>query len=236
MAEAARDKKKYDFLVTSGGTREKIDEARFITNSSTGRLGSLVCDALAALPDCGKIFYVCGIDAARPRTKKAAIVPVSDTASVTDAVKNILSANKVDGIVHAMAVSDYRVKSVKTADGVEVDRGRKISSGKDDLLLALEPAPKIISFFSSLAPDARLAGFKLLCGVTTETLIDAARAVLLENNCAFVIANDKTRIAETEHAALMIDKTGKIAEYRTKEEIADGIARKMDELLRGGTG
>jgi phosphopantothenate-cysteine ligase len=226
--------RKYSFLVTSGGTREAIDEARFITNASTGALGNRICEALSRLPDCKKVFYVCGIGAVRPRSEKAVIVPVSDTASVIAALTDILRDNEVDGIVHAMAVSDYRVKSVRTGEGRELERDRKISSGERELVLVLEAAPKIISLLPRLAPRAHLAGFKLLCGVTTEELIGAARALLQRNACAFVIANDKDFITEAGHRAFMIDKDGSITEYRTKKEIADGIADKMALLLGGG--
>jgi phosphopantothenate-cysteine ligase len=226
--------RKYSFLVTSGGTREAIDEVRFITNASTGTLGSRICEALARLPDCEKVFYVCAPGAVRPCSEKAVIVPVSDTASVMTALTNILRDNEVDGIVHAMAVSDYRVRSVRTGEGRELERGRKISSSRDELILVLEASPKIISLFPRLASRAHLAGFKLLCGVTTEELIEAARALLQKNSCSFVIANDKDTITETGHRAFMIDKDGSITEYRTKKEIADGIADKMALLLRGG--
>ncbi|MDR0684858.1 MAG: phosphopantothenoylcysteine synthase [Spirochaetaceae bacterium] len=225
--------KRYKFLVSSGGTREKIDEARFISNSSTGELGSLAAGALAGAPDCEKVFYVCGIDAARPDTDKAEIIQVSDTDSAAEAVKNILLKNDVDGIVHAMAVSDYRVKSVKTSGGVELERGKKIASGEDDLFLTLEATPKIISLFPRLAPRALLVGFKLLCGVTTETLIDAAYDLLQKNGCAFVVANDKYSITGTSHRAYLIDKNKNITGYSTKKEIAAGIADKMYSTLRG---
>ncbi|MDR2444978.1 MAG: phosphopantothenoylcysteine synthase [Spirochaetaceae bacterium] len=223
--------KKYKFLVSSGGTREKIDEVRSITNSSTGELGRLVCGALAEMPGCEKIFYVCGPDAAHPDTDKADVLPVSDADSAAEAVKNILSKNYVDGIVHAMAVSDYRVKSVKTSGGVELERRQKIASGKDDLLLTLEATPKIISLFSRLAPQAVLVGFKLLCGATKETLIDAAFDLLQKNNCTFVIANDKYFITESSHKAYLIDRNKNITEYHTKKEIAAGIAVKIYSTL-----
>jgi phosphopantothenate-cysteine ligase len=226
--------KKYKFLVTSGGTREKIDEARFITNSSTGELGSLICGALAERPECEKIFYVCGIGAVLPRTDKAEIAPVSDTDSVIDAVKTILSKNDVDGIIHAMAVSDYRVKSIKTKDGAELERSQKISSGEKELVLTLEATPKIISFFPRLSPRAALAGFKMLCGVTKKTLIDSAYELLKKNNCEFVIANDKNFITKTGHTAYLVDKNKNISEYRTKKEIAAGISDKLYSLLNAG--
>jgi phosphopantothenate-cysteine ligase len=229
--EISTGMKKYKFLVSSGGTRERIDEVRSITNSSTGELGSLAADALAERHTCEKIFYVCGIDAARPGTDKAEIIPVSDADSVVKAVKNILQKNHVDGIVHAMAVSDYRVKSVKTGGGAELDRRQKIASGENELVVTLEATPKVISLFSHLAPGALLAGFKLLCGVTKETLIDTAYELLQKNSCAFVIANDKKLITANSHRAFLIDKNKNVCEYGTKKEIADGIADKMYSLL-----
>lgn len=223
--------KKYKFLVSSGGTREKIDEARFITNSSTGELGSLICRALAGRIECEKIFYVCGIGAALPGTGKTEIIRVSDTDSTIEAVKNILSNNAVDGIFHAMAVSDYRVKSIQTKDGAELYRGKKINSSENEIILTLEATPKIISLFSLLAPQALLAGFKLLCGVSKKTLLDAAYELLQKNKCAFVIANDKNFITETGHRAYLVDKDKNIIEYGAKKEIAAGAADKMYFLL-----
>jgi phosphopantothenate-cysteine ligase len=226
--------KKHRFLVTSGGTREKIDEARYITNMSTGELGRLVCEALSRLDTCEKIFYLCGIGAARPRGgSKAEIIPVTDTASVMDAVKGVLLGNKIDAVIHAMAVSDYRVKSVRTAGGIELDRGQKISSAESELVIVLEPAPKIISVFPELAPRALLVGFKLLCGASDEALIEAAYGLLQKNNCSFVIANDKNSITQTGHRAFLIDKNRNITEYGSKNEIADGIALKINALLNG---
>ena len=35
-------------LITSGGTREYIDAARFITNMSTGRTGRIIAERFAA--------------------------------------------------------------------------------------------------------------------------------------------------------------------------------------------
>ncbi|MDR1363977.1 MAG: phosphopantothenoylcysteine synthase [Spirochaetaceae bacterium] len=221
-------------MVTSGGTREKIDEARCITNWSTGVLGSLICDALAGLDDCDKIFYVRATGAARPLSGKAEIIQVSDTSSTVDALTNVLVNNEVAGIVHAMAVSDYRVKSIKTGGGAELERGKKISSAENELILFLEPAPKIISIFPELAPRALLVGFKLLCDAPKVELIDAAYNLLQKNHCAFVVANDKKFITETEHRAYLVDKDKSYIEFETKGEIARGIAAKLNGLLNAG--
>jgi len=40
--------KRIHFIVTSGGTREPIDDVRYIGNSSTGRLGASIAQAAAS--------------------------------------------------------------------------------------------------------------------------------------------------------------------------------------------
>jgi phosphopantothenate-cysteine ligase len=93
-----------------------IDAVRGITNSATGRLGSAVAERFASVSDVERIFYVCGIGAARPDTSKSECVPISRTAELERTLKTILSENKIDAVVHAMAVSDYRVKAATTAE------------------------------------------------------------------------------------------------------------------------
>jgi phosphopantothenate-cysteine ligase len=103
-----------NFLVTAGGTAERIDSVRYIANSATGKLGSLVADCLAGYREAARIFYICGKTAARPGTQKAEILPVEDTAGLEAAVRSVLADNRVDAIIHSMAVSDYRVKTLTT--------------------------------------------------------------------------------------------------------------------------
>ena len=53
-------------LITAGGTTEKIDQVRAITNHSTGRLGQALADYLAANPDT-TIDYVTTKQALKPK-------------------------------------------------------------------------------------------------------------------------------------------------------------------------
>ena len=50
----------YKIIITAGGTSEKIDNVRKITNSSSGKLGSVIATKLLELPDdkIEKIYYV----------------------------------------------------------------------------------------------------------------------------------------------------------------------------------
>ena len=102
-------------LVTSGGTVEKIDSVRSIANMSTGKLGSLIADGFGAEACVESVFYVCGESAVRPLSAKAVILPVGSVSDLENTLKSVFSDTNIDIIVHSMAVSDYRVKSVTSA-------------------------------------------------------------------------------------------------------------------------
>lgn len=104
-----------NILITAGGTEEPIDAARVISNSGTGRVGSLIADEFAKLDSTDRIFYICAKNAMLPKTEKAQIIKVGSVEDLQDAVIQVTKANHIDIIIHSMAVSDYTVRSVTTA-------------------------------------------------------------------------------------------------------------------------
>ncbi len=99
-------------MITAGGTTERIDSVRSITNTSSGKLGSLIADAFANIPDTEKIYYICGKNAIKPQSEKTDVIYIDTVASLETAVRKIIEEVSVDIIVHSMAVSDYRVSSI----------------------------------------------------------------------------------------------------------------------------
>jgi phosphopantothenate-cysteine ligase len=248
---------KVNVLITAGGTVEPIDSVRSITNAATGRLGSLAADYFERSGQAEQIFYVCGKTAQRPESSKAEITVIGDTVELERTIRTLLSGSRVDVILHSMAVSDYRVRTVTTpaliADSLaaacggrgspekfrtrctealekaaSLERDKKISSDEERLVLILEATPKIISFFNELAPRALLVGFKLLNHVPHEELIDTACKLMEKNRCAFVLANDARDIHGDTHIAYLIDRDKKARRYETKQEIAQGI---VDQVI-----
>jgi phosphopantothenate-cysteine ligase len=237
-------------LITSGGTRERVDAVRSITNTSTGALGALIAERFAASAATDTIFYVAGPHAKTPRTPKARIVPVGDTASVETALRELLAQHPVHAIIHAMAVSDFRVAKVTSARRLgeallyqeggslpfdmldraeEFDRDGKIGShlAGDKLIVVLEENPKIIGLLRELAPRALLTGFKLLDNVDEALLIDTAYTLLKENRCDFVLANDARDIHGDSHIGFLIDSEKKTTRWGTKAAIAEGMAQTL---------
>jgi len=229
-------------LVTSGGTIEKIDNVRNISNMSTGRLGSIIADSFLSAPKVNKVFYICTKTTILPASTNAEIIYANSVADLEKTIRDVLSHTKIDIIIHCMAVSDYTVKSVTTLSALleksayddsdsnkknnfdsSTNIGGKISSELDDMVLLMERTPKIISLFQELSPKSTLVGFKLLDNVPLETLIDKGFGVLAKNKCSFVLANDLKDITKDCHIGYLIDKDKNFTKYMTKAEIADAI-------------
>lgn len=246
-------------LITAGGTTEKIDEVRSISNNSTGMLGKAIAEAFSALEETERILYICGLGAVLPDTPKAEVNKIGSVAELEAEVRKVLSTDHIDVIIHCMAVSDYSVDRVTTSSliaeeildalsSVEINREEisgaimnaealsnksKISSDMDDLVLILKKTPKIISLFKKLAPEAVLVGFKLLNDVSHNTLIETGYGVLKKNDCDFVLANDLKEITLSQHIGYLIDSDKNVDRMSDKKEIAEKIVSSViDKRMR----
>ena len=225
-------------IITAGGTSERIDDVRTITNSSTGRLGFAIGKTFAEKygDKIEKIYYLHGLRAAFPDDGKVQPVAVGGVMDLQRELERLLTTESIDAVVHAMAVSDYIVNEVTTLDklrGVENPdnqadlSGNKISSDIDDLVIHMKKSPKVIGKIKGWAPDVKLVGFKLLSGVPHEELIDVGYHLLQKNGCDFVLANDLQEIGKDYHKGYLIHRDKSYDTMETNEEIADMIARRL---------
>jgi phosphopantothenate--cysteine ligase len=231
-----------NILITAGGTSEKIDEVRVISNFATGKLGLAVAKAFLENEsmEIGKIYYLCDKSTHAPSHEKVEVVRVSGTQGLLDALKQILTENKIDAVIHSMAVSDYSVRGVTTLEEIQNNGGEvhpgfiegKISSDIDDLVILLKRTPKVIGEIKKLQEGSLLVGFKLLTNVEKKVLIDTACRLLEKNRCDFVLANDLTQIEGDKHIGYLISADGEYETFSTKQQIAEGIVNSIDEKLR----
>lgn len=107
-------------LITAGGTTEKIDDVRAISNNSTGRLGTAIAEAYLNCKSISieKLYYVCSKSAVAPSSDKVSITRIDSVAQLASALEEILTNHKVDIVIHSMAVSDYGVDYVTTKDSI----------------------------------------------------------------------------------------------------------------------
>jgi phosphopantothenate-cysteine ligase len=150
-------------IITAGGTTEKIDPVRKITNMATGRLGSLTAGEFVRQGG-GRIetiFYVCGRDTVVPDLPCVETVPAESAEEVRDALSGLLTSRRIDAVIHSMAVSDYTVDKATTAED-----------------LAAFLAEKLFPLGERGFPDeSSLAGFLAGCIRENDRLLDQSRKI-----------------------------------------------------------
>ena len=229
-------------VITAGGTSERIDDVRTITNSSTGSLGFAIGNAFIAEEKVEKIYYLHGKRAVWPEHEKIEPIEIGGVMDLKENITRVLTEDKIDAVIHAMAVSDYMVHQVTTLDklmGTEDPAhaqdltGNKISSDIDDLIIHMKRSPKVISCIKEVSPESILVGFKLLSGVPHQELIDVGYRLLQKNNCDFVMANDLREIGNGFHKGYLIHRDKTYDSMNTNEEIAAMIVRRVLEEKEG---
>lgn len=247
---------KKKIIITAGGTSERIDNVRKITNSSSGKLGVTITNRiLESVSDkVEKIYFVCSKNSLKPEpNEKLEIIDIFDTAELKSTIETLLQQEEINYFIHSMAVSDYTVDFVTTVERIvkrikdnpnqniqelictneENFKENKISSYEDNLIIKLKRTPKIISLIKNISPQTYLVGFKLLDDVTEEELIKVATKLRDKNHCDMVIANDLNNIRKGEHKAFLIKKNNEIIKAMDKEDIAIKLVGEMftnDEL------
>jgi len=231
-------------IITAGGTSEKIDNVRKITNSSSGKLGMTIANHLLEENNDLIIYYVCSKHSLKPTDERIKIIEIDGTIDLKNTIESLLTNEHINYFIHSMAVSDYMTDYVTTIErikksmkkhsdidnafkNIEIIGESKISSYEDNLVIVLKPTPKIISIIKNLSPSTYLIGFKLLDGVAKEELIEVAKRLRDKNNCDLVVANDLSNIRNGNHIGYIINKTNEIEEAHGKDDIAKKLVRKM---------
>ncbi|MGM0148349.1 phosphopantothenate--cysteine ligase [Enterococcus sp. AZ162] len=233
-------------LITAGGTSERIDQVRSITNHSTGRLGQAIAEVFLA-HETVRIDYVTTHSAVKPTASEhLKIHLIESTQDLLTTLERLMQENTYDAIIHSMAVSDFTPafslseqqfaerlsKEALTPDSLpswfaETERTAskeaKISSDTDYLFLTLKKTPKIIRSLRQWQPNAVIVGFKLLVDVSKEHLLEVAKNSLITNQTDYILANDLTQVSETQHHGYLLSKNGEVIEADTKQEIAKCI-------------
>ena len=199
-------KKNKKIVVTAGGTREYIDPVRFISNSSSGKMGISLADAA----------YNMGYDVSLITTvnvkKPYNVIPVETAEDMLNKTKE--EFQNADYLIMAAAVSDFRVKNNKNS---KIEKS-EINNGSYNVELVLNP--DILKNIAQIKKEnQKVIGFSL----STENLVEIAKRKLNEKNLDFIVANEaKVALNKDTNEVLVIDKNEnitKIGPYK-KEEIA----------------
>lgn len=228
------------FIITAGGTSERIDNVRKITNSSSGKLGCVIANTILENISDSIIYYICSKNSIKPCDSRVKIIEIDGVVDLKNKVESLLKSDNIDFFVHSMAVSDYMTDYVTTINNIinclkngksfnEVEKisDSKISSNEDNLVVVLKQTPKVISIIKDISPKTFLVGFKLLDGVCDEKLIYVGKNLMEKNQCDMVVANDLSNIRLGKHKAFLLDKDNMIEKASCKEDIAKKLVRRF---------
>ena len=161
-------------LVSAGGTRERIDPVRYISNDSSGKMGYAMAQAADWL----------GATVTLVSTTQSLLPPegvqVQQVASAQELAQAMTAHyDQMDYVVMAAAVSDYRVKQPH-------DQKIKKVAGQTDWQLDLVENPDILAQLGQTKRQQVLIGF----AAETQNLLEHARAKLSKKGADWLIAND----------------------------------------------
>lgn len=161
-------------IVSAGGTRERIDPVRYISNDSSGKMGYAMAQAADWL----------GATVTLVSTTQSLLPPegvqVQEVASAQELAQAMTSHyDQMDYVVMAAAVSDYRVKHPH-------DQKIKKVAGQTDWQLDLVQNPDILAQLGQTKRQQVLIGF----AAETQNLLEHARAKLSKKGADWLIAND----------------------------------------------
>ncbi|MBF0934957.1 MAG: bifunctional phosphopantothenoylcysteine decarboxylase/phosphopantothenate--cysteine ligase CoaBC [Abiotrophia defectiva] len=161
-------------IVSAGGTRERIDPVRYISNDSSGKMGYAMAQAADWL----------GATVTLVSTTQSLLPPegvqVQQVASTQELAQAMTAHyDQMDYVVMAAAVSDYRVKHPH-------DQKIKKVAGQTDWQLDLVQNPDILAQLGQTKRQQVLIGF----AAETQNLLEHARAKLSKKGADWLIAND----------------------------------------------
>ena len=161
-------------MVSAGGTRERIDPVRYISNDSSGKMGYAMAQAADWL----------GATVTLVSTTHSLLPPegvqVQQVASAQELAQAMTAHyDQMDYVVMAAAVSDYRVKHPHN------QKIKKVA-GQTDWQLDLVQNPDILAQLGQTKRQQVLIGF----AAETQNLLEHARAKLSKKGADWLIAND----------------------------------------------
>lgn len=206
------------FLVTAGPTREPIDDVRFLSNRSTGRMGYAVAEAAARAGH--EVVLVSGPVALDPPSG-VAVVPVETALEMRAAVLPRLP--ETDALVMAAAVADYRPEA-------RIAGKRKKGGDGETWNLALVRNPDI------LADAAASKGERIHVGFAVESadLVVNASRKLAAKSLDLIVANDVSAFGAARSTVVLLapGQEPERLEGLPKTETADRIVAFCEARFR----
>ncbi len=210
-------------LLTAGPTRAFIDDVRYLTNASSGRMARAL--AAAALARGHRVTIVSG-PVAVVYPAKARVIPVVTTAEML--TESLAVLPECDGVIAAAAPCDF--EPVKKTTG-------KIPRQGSGLSITLRPTPDVIA---TLAAQSKQAGrkdgpLKWFVAFALEPGADRKRACekVTAKQCDLIVVNDLAALESNSNAVEVYDARHNHVGTKkgTKKAVATWLIRLIEATL-----
>jgi phosphopantothenoylcysteine decarboxylase/phosphopantothenate--cysteine ligase len=182
-----------NILLFSGPTRSMLDDVRYLSNRSTGRLGLAIAEE--AYRSGYSVSWILGpTEISIPRYLKA--IRVETRQEMLAAGKNEIEKASFTARIFNAAVLDFEVSSFEAG---------KMSSKNKDWNISLQSTPKLIQ--DLVDPKAVNIGFKLEVGVSLSLLREAMRDLSNRSGCQWVVGNLLNELGSENHRAYLWKKS-----------------------------
>lgn len=209
--------KSKSILISGGGTEEPIDEVRNLGNFSTGQTAQIVAEHLA-----NHGHQVTLLLAEKSKEKNLKSVQSVKRFKTADDLENLfkkeLSSHSFDTVIHAAAVSDFKVQIVGAND-----TEAKLDSEKT-WQLQLTPRKKILNQLRefSMNKSIRLISFKLTQNKNEDEAREQSQKYF-KNGSDFVIWNDLSNVQNEKHNFTLMNKEMVLKRGHNKADLCAAI-------------
>ena len=196
-------------LVTAGPTREYLDEVRYLSNASSGKMGYAIVEA--GLRQGWEMVLVSGpVDLTPP--EGCEFHQVVTTRQMRDASVELF--DKCDGVIAAAAVCDYRPTEMVTG---------KMSKTGNPVTVQMIETDDVLAELGTNKKHRWVVGFALEAQNPRENALQKLR----KKNCDWIIVNAPSAIGSDSNSVEVLDATGNpIATWSgTKVSVAESLTQ-----------
>lgn len=186
-------------IVTAGGTREAIDEVRFIGNRSSGRMGLEIAKAARDAGASVKLI-ACNLDTTQAGMEVVHVTSVDELEQAMD--------HPADAIVMAAAVSDFRVR---------IPYLGKLSRSQTPNL-DLVPTKDLIASYCAKYPKSFAVAFTL--SDDKKNLESVSKKKLWDKGVALMVGNTTEALGSDTTAVLLVSRESVTEHEGPKSKVA----------------
>jgi len=177
-------------LVTAGPTREYLDDVRYLSNASSGRMGYAVAEA--AIQAGWEVVLVTGpVELALPGGCN--VIAVETTQQMRDAA--VAAFESCDGVIAAAAVCDYKPKQRISG---------KLSKTGGTISLEMIETDDVLAELGARKSGRWVVGFALEAQNPRENALQKLR----RKNCDWIILNGPAAIGSGSNDVELLDESG----------------------------